>query len=82
MFNNGFASQMRPRRYYTLPKGTVDRLLDDVHELLNFFVIEFQRIIFGENVFYTITVRLIWASSSLAAYLGLLCSLMQFGRPG
>ncbi len=57
LFNNGFASQMRPRRYYTLPKGTVDRFLDDVHELLNFFVIEFQRILFADNPAYTVAVR-------------------------
>lgn len=56
VFNNGFTSQVRPRRYYTLPKGAVDRLLDDVHELMNFFVIEFQRILFAENAIYTIAV--------------------------
>ena len=57
LFAKGFATQIRPRRYYTLPKGTVDRVLDDVHELLNFFVIEFQRILFAENLAYTIAVR-------------------------
>ncbi|KAI9823858.1 MAG: hypothetical protein M1826_007604 [Phylliscum demangeonii] len=55
LFNSGFASQVRPRRYYTLPKEAVDRVLDDVHELLNFFVIESQRILFAENVGATIT---------------------------
>lgn len=54
LFNNGLATQVRPRRYYTLPKGAVDRLLDDAHELMNFFVIEFQRLVFAENVAYTV----------------------------
>ena len=56
LFGTGFATQIRPRRYYTLPKETVDRVLDDVHELLNFFVIEFQRILFAENLAYTVAV--------------------------
>ena len=57
VFNSGFTSQLRPRKYYVLPKETVDQALDDVHELLNFFVIEFQRILFVENVANTILVR-------------------------
>ncbi|KAI9786263.1 MAG: hypothetical protein M1816_008072 [Peltula sp. TS41687] len=54
VFGNGFTSQVRPRRYYTLPKETVDRVTDDFHELLNFGVIESQRLLFAENVGYTI----------------------------
>lgn len=56
LFSSGFMSQIRPRKYYTLPKETIDQALDDVHELLNFFVIEFQRILFAENLGNTITV--------------------------
>ncbi|KAI9804184.1 MAG: hypothetical protein M1825_001586 [Sarcosagium campestre] len=48
-FGNGLTSQLRPRRYYTLPKDSVDRALNDVHELINFFVIEFQRVLFAES---------------------------------
>lgn len=51
VLNNGLASQLRPRRYYTIPRETLDSLIGDVHELLNFFVIEAQRILFAENVF-------------------------------
>lgn len=58
-FNKGFTSQIRPRKYYTLPKESVDAALDDVHELINFFVLEFQRILFAENVANTVTV---WTS--------------------
>ena len=52
--NRGFASQMRPRKYYTIPRETLEASLDDVEQLINFFVIEFQRIMFGENVFVTV----------------------------
>ncbi|KAF7557217.1 hypothetical protein G7046_g6084 [Stylonectria norvegica] len=48
--NRGFASQVRPRRYYTVPRETLDAMIGDVHELVNFFVIETQRIVFAENV--------------------------------
>ncbi|KAF5676451.1 hypothetical protein FHETE_2160 [Fusarium heterosporum] len=51
VLNNGLATQLRPRRYYTVPRETLDALIGDVHELINFFVIEAQRIIFAENVF-------------------------------
>ncbi|KAI4750098.1 hypothetical protein E4T51_16545 [Aureobasidium sp. EXF-12344] len=54
VMNRGFASRMRPRKYYTIPRETLESSLDDVEQLINFFVIEFQRIMFGENVFVTV----------------------------
>jgi len=59
LFNRGFVTQIRPRKYYTLPKETLDSLTGDIHELINFFVIESQRIVFAENVL-----------ASAAAFLG------------
>ncbi|ESZ99069.1 putative Reticulon-like protein 1 [Sclerotinia borealis F-4128] len=59
LFSHGLASQFRPKRYYTISKTTLDNLLGDVHELINFFVIESQRILFAENMF-----------ASLAAFFG------------
>lgn len=55
---NGFASKMRPKRYYTIPRETLESVLADVEELTNFFVIEFQRIVFAENVYMTIGVSM------------------------
>jgi hypothetical protein len=51
LFNSGFTSQIRPKKYYVLPKDALNSILGDVHELINFFVIESQRIVFAENVF-------------------------------
>lgn len=51
----GFATKVRPRKYYTIPRETLDSVLGDVEQLINFFVIEFQRILFAENIFATIT---------------------------
>jgi hypothetical protein len=51
LFSQGLASRMRPRKYYTMPRETLDAIIGDVHELVNFFIIETQRIIFAENVF-------------------------------
>jgi len=50
LMNNGFATQLRPRKYYTIPKETLNAAVGDVHELINFFVIEAQRILFAENI--------------------------------
>ncbi|OBT78923.1 hypothetical protein VF21_02781 [Pseudogymnoascus sp. 05NY08] len=50
LFNAGFTSQIRPRKYYTVPKATLDSMTGDLDELINFFVIESQRLLFAENV--------------------------------
>ncbi|GAP93468.1 putative cell lysis protein [Rosellinia necatrix] len=50
ILGHGLASQLRPRRYYTIPRETLDAMIGDIHELVNFFVIEAQRIVFAENV--------------------------------
>lgn len=49
----GFATSIRPRRYYKISKETMETSLDDVEQLINFFVIEVQRLVFAENVFAT-----------------------------
>lgn len=51
ILGQGLASNIRPRKYYVLPRETLDSVIGDVHELVNFFVIESQRILFAENVF-------------------------------
>ncbi|KAG5984331.1 hypothetical protein E4U55_005216 [Claviceps digitariae] len=50
VLNHGLATQMRPRRYHTVSRATLDKFIGDVHELINFFVIEAQRILFVENI--------------------------------
>lgn len=49
----GLTSQVRPKKYFTIPKASLERLLDDVEQFINFFVIESQRIVFAENVYVT-----------------------------
>lgn len=56
VLNNGLASQLRPRRYYVIPRETLDVMIGDIHELINFFVIEAQRIVFAENVGVSVAV--------------------------
>lgn len=50
VLSHGLATQMRPRRYWTISRATLDGMIGDVHELVNFFAIEAQRILFVENV--------------------------------
>ncbi|KFH47691.1 Reticulon-like protein-like protein [Hapsidospora chrysogenum ATCC 11550] len=50
LFNSGFVTQLRPRKYMTVSRDTIDGLVGDVHELINFVVIEAQRILYVENV--------------------------------
>lgn len=56
ILKRGVASGFRPRRYYTIPKETVEAVLEDLEQLVDFFLIEFQRILFAENVLHTILV--------------------------
>ncbi|RMZ86481.1 hypothetical protein DV736_g6293, partial [Chaetothyriales sp. CBS 134916] len=50
VLGSSVASSFRPRRYYTIPKETLEATLEDVQHLVNFFVIEIQRIVFAESV--------------------------------
>ena len=58
ILGEGIATKMRPRKYYTIPRETLESFTGDVEELINFFVIEFQRILFAENVWATILVSM------------------------
>ncbi|KAI1619150.1 Reticulon-domain-containing protein [Exophiala viscosa] len=50
LMGSSVAGAVRPRRYYTIPKETLESSLDDLENLINFFVIEGQRIVFAENI--------------------------------
>ncbi|KIV94844.1 hypothetical protein, variant 2 [Exophiala mesophila] len=50
---SSLTSAVRPRRYYKIPKETLEASLDDLENLINFFVIEAQRIVFAENILVT-----------------------------
>jgi len=55
LLGNGIVSNsLRPRKYFTIPKASLERLLDDAEQFINFFVIESQRIVFAENVYVTV----------------------------
>ncbi|EGD85201.1 hypothetical protein H112_08930 [Trichophyton rubrum D6] len=55
LFSRGLTSSSRPRKYYTIPKDTMDSFLEDLENLVEFFLIEFQRILFVENLSYTVS---------------------------
>lgn len=50
---SSLTSAVRPRKYYKIPKETLEASLDDLENLINFFVIEAQRIVFAENILVT-----------------------------
>jgi hypothetical protein len=56
--STGLATRFRPAKYYTLSREAVDGFFDELHELLNFFVLEFQRVLFVENIILTATATL------------------------
>ncbi|KAI4284637.1 MAG: hypothetical protein L6R38_001267 [Xanthoria sp. 2 TBL-2021] len=54
VFSQGLASSFRPKKYYTIPREALEASLEDVEQLINFFVIEFQRVLFAEKPAYTV----------------------------
>jgi len=52
----GLAASVRPRKYYKVPKETIESSLDDLEQLINFFVIEGQRVLFAESIPATVAV--------------------------
>jgi type VI protein secretion system component VasK len=54
VLSQGLTSSFRPKKYYTIPRETLEACLEDVEQFINFFVIEFQRVLFAENVIHTI----------------------------
>lgn len=54
VFSQGLATSLRPKKYYTIPREALEAALEDVEQLTNFFVIEFQRILFVENLANTL----------------------------
>jgi len=51
---SGVVSSLRPKRYYTVRRESLDLIFEQIHELANFFVLEFQRVVFVENLFATL----------------------------
>ncbi|KAL1859916.1 hypothetical protein Plec18170_001862 [Paecilomyces lecythidis] len=54
VLSQGLASSFRPRKYYTVPKEAIEGVLEDLEQLVDFFLIEFQRILFAENIVHTV----------------------------
>ncbi|KAI4171580.1 MAG: hypothetical protein LQ343_004172 [Gyalolechia ehrenbergii] len=54
VLSQGLASSFRPKKYYTIPREALEASLEDVEQLINFFVIEFQRVLFAEKPAHTI----------------------------
>jgi len=52
---NGFVSQMRPNRYFAVPRESLDSIFAGLHQFINFLVLEFQRILFVENFATTVS---------------------------
>ena len=50
LLNKGLATSFRPRQYYTVSRETLESWMGDLTELINFVVIESQRILFVENI--------------------------------
>lgn len=56
VLSRSLVGSFRPRKYFTVPKETLEPILEDLQQLLDFFLIEFQRVLFAENILHTVAV--------------------------
>lgn len=56
VLSQGLAGSFRPRKYFTIPREALEATLEDLQQLLDFFLIEFQRVLFAENIIHTVAV--------------------------
>ncbi|KAA8649681.1 uncharacterized protein ATNIH1004_002352 [Aspergillus tanneri] len=54
VMSQGLAKSFRPRKYYTVPKEYLEAVMEDLEQLLDFVLLEFQRILFAENIVHTV----------------------------
>lgn len=54
LFDDGLASKMRPKKYFTVSRESIEASVDEIEQLVNFFVIEVQRLAFAENIYATV----------------------------
>lgn len=53
---NNFVSRMRPKQYKTVPESTLNATLKDVHDLIQYAVVQAQKVIFAEDLEKTFAV--------------------------
>jgi len=87
LFNQSLVSQMRPKPYFEIPKDSLVRFAGDFCQFINVFVLEFQRVLFAENVWVTVTAFVACFMSYYAVQwlplwgFGLLATVPVFGFP-
>ncbi|KAF5023570.1 hypothetical protein F66182_4383 [Fusarium sp. NRRL 66182] len=47
---DNFVSRLRPRHYKTVPESTLNATLKDIHDFVQYAVVQAQRILFGEDL--------------------------------
>ncbi|KAF5579485.1 uncharacterized protein FSUBG_13605 [Fusarium subglutinans] len=47
---NNFVSRMRPRQYKTVPESTLNATLKDIHDFIQYAVVQAQKVIFAEDL--------------------------------
>ncbi|KAL6406055.1 cwl1 [Ilyonectria robusta] len=53
---NTFLARLRPKEYQKVPESTLNATLKDIHDLVQYAVVQVQRIIFGQDLDKTFAV--------------------------
>jgi hypothetical protein len=68
---NSVSARLRPKEYKTIPEPTLNATLKDIHDLVQYVVVQAQRIVFGHDLDKTFAVSSIlpghaWIGASMS----------------
>ena len=55
--SNAFLGRLRPKEYKKVPESTLNAILKDIHDLIQYSVEQSQRVVFGQDLHKTFAVR-------------------------
>lgn len=53
---NSLSTRLRPKEYKKIPESTLNATLKDIHDLIQYAVVQAQRIVFGQDLDKTFAV--------------------------
>lgn len=64
---NSLSTRLRPKEYRKIPESTLNATLNDIHDFIQYAVVQAQRIVYGEDLNKTFAVRLVISFDTLSS---------------
>jgi hypothetical protein len=53
---NSLSTRLRPKEYKKIPEPTLNATLKDIHDLIQYTVVQAQKVVFGQDLYKTFAV--------------------------